>query len=551
MTKLSASNTPQDEQARRVEAILSRVEALPSLSSVASKLLQYQTAADAEMTEVVKIIESDPALSTRLLGLCRRADKGLGDRITTVKRAVLLLGFDTVRSTALSVSVFNLMNPEVDRTRRDIDSEVAHRTEGVVGDGGGPLAFDRRGFWKHCVAVACCSEIIATMNPRLGILGAEAFLAGLLHGVGKFVLEFALPKAYDCIVRLARQRGCASAEAERQLIGIDYLTAGKHVAEHWGLPDPVCKVAWMHTISVSSLPNDADRDLIAIVTCAKSIANWLHLGWSGDFAPPVDPVGVWRAAGFDVRTASEGLAAVYQKVFEAVADRFEVLGLLPRTAATLSLESFETANQNILRLNEALDQRRQAAAVQSRVGDLLGRFVARTMSVSPGFAAQAGRVLRSAWETMGGGSHALLVQRRGAPTFELFNWGVASDSTDVVRSASLAPPPAGTRAAQWLQAAKWDPSQVNIGMMGLADWLGGSLGGSISPMSMRVMHLTPTGSGEDAAAVQRLDWPRILLISDRELRSERALGTVNCTTLIGAWYEALRTAPMGERTAAA
>jgi hypothetical protein len=70
-------------------------------------------------------------------------------------------------------------------------------------------------------------------------------------------------------------------------------------------------------------------------------------------------------------------------------------------------------------------------------------------------------------------------------------------------------------------------------------------------MSMRVMHLTPTGSGEDAAAILRLDWPRILLISDRELRSERALGTVNCTTLISAWYEALRTAPMGERTAAA
>jgi HD-like signal output (HDOD) protein len=551
MTNLGASNTAQDEQARRVEAILSRVEALPSLSSVASRLLQYQTAADAEMTEVVKIIESDPALSTRLLGLCRRADKGLGDRITTVKRAVLLLGFDTVRSTALSVSVFNLMNPEVDRTRRDIDSEVAHRTEGVVGDVGGPLAFDRGGFWKHSVAVACCAEIIANMNPRLGVLGAEAFLAGLLHGVGKFVLEFALPKAYDCIVRLARQRGCSSAEAERQLIGIDYLTAGKHVAEHWGLPDPVCKVSWMHTISVSSLPNDDDRDLIAIVACAKSVCNWLHLGWSGDFDPPIDPVRVWRAAGFDVRTASEGLAQLYQKVFEAVADRFEVLGLMPRTAATLSLESFEIANQNILRLNDSLDQRRQAAVVQSRVGDLLARFVARSVTTASEIPAQAGRVLRNAWETMGGGSHALVVQRAGSSAFELFNWGVGNDSKDVVRRIIMHAPPAGTRAAQWLGAAKWDPSQVNVGMMGLTDWLGGTLGGSVSPTSMRVMHLTPTGSGEEAATFARLQWPRALLVSDRELRSERALGAVNCTTLIGAWYEALRTAPMGELPAAA
>jgi len=549
MPPAAVSNPPADEQARRVEAILARVEALPALSSVASRLLQYKSAADAEMTDVVKIIESDPALATRLLGLCRRADKGLGDRITTVKRAVLLLGFDTVRSTAISVSVYNLMNPEVDRTRRDIDTEVASRSKGVVADAGGPLAFDRRGFWKHCVAVACCSEIVANANPRLGVLGAEAFLAGLLHGVGKFVLEFALPMAYDCIVRLARQRGCSSAEAERQLLGIDYLTAGQHVAEHWELPDAVCKVAWLHAMPVANLPNDADRDIVAIVCCAKSICTWLHLGWSGDYGPPVDPIAVWRAAGMDVRLGTEGLTGIYQKVFEAVADRFEVLGLAPRTASMLAIECFESANQNIVRLNESIEQRRVVAVAQNRVGDVLLKFVGGAATTQRTLLAQADRVLRSAAEAMNGGSHALLIQEPQGWTHLCVQIGPGG--TRQVRADAFPAPPRDSRSAAWLDAPRWEPSQINVGMMGLTDWLGGALGPVASARSIRVMHLTPTGSGEDAAVMAANASPRVLLLSDRELRGEGALGTVNAATLISAWYQALTTAAAGERKAAA
>src|SRR5215831_8005618 len=116
-------------RARQVELILERVQTLPTLSPVAARLLSIGTIDEVLIADVVKIIESDPALSTRILGLCRKADRGLGDRITTVKRAVLMLGIESVRSAALSVSVYDLMSKEDEAARKELDAAMAGASE--------------------------------------------------------------------------------------------------------------------------------------------------------------------------------------------------------------------------------------------------------------------------------------------------------------------------------------------------------------------------------------------------------------------------------------
>jgi hypothetical protein len=87
--------------ASQIETLLRGIQSLPTLSPVATRLLHIAGMEDADLDALVEIIESDPALSARLLGLCRRADKGLGDRITTVRRAVVMLGLDAVQAAAL------------------------------------------------------------------------------------------------------------------------------------------------------------------------------------------------------------------------------------------------------------------------------------------------------------------------------------------------------------------------------------------------------------------------------------------------------------------
>src|SRR5690606_33811893 len=82
---------------------------LPTLAPVAMRLMRIGNLDDADLDQVVELIESDPPLTAKLLGLCRRADRGLGDRITTVRRAVVMLGLETVQAAALSVAVFEVM----------------------------------------------------------------------------------------------------------------------------------------------------------------------------------------------------------------------------------------------------------------------------------------------------------------------------------------------------------------------------------------------------------------------------------------------------------
>src|SRR5690606_36384639 len=121
------------------------------------------------------------ALTARLLALCRRADKGLGDRITTVRRAAVMLGLEAVQAAVLSVQVYELMQRVA---RRPGDDPAAPHA----------IPFDRAGFWRYSIGVACAAELIAeaTAPARRGrpAPGAplthspgEHFVVGLLHGV--------------------------------------------------------------------------------------------------------------------------------------------------------------------------------------------------------------------------------------------------------------------------------------------------------------------------------------------------------------------------------
>ena len=329
---------PPSEAAKRVELILSRVKAIPTLSPIATRLLSLGRSRDADMKEVILLIETDPALSTRLVGMCRRADKGLGDRITTVKRAVLMLGFEAVRSAALSVAIYEHMRRDDDPSRRELDAELAGAQQA------GALAFDRTGYWKHLVAVGCAAEVIAEAHPKYRVQGAEAFLAGLLHGLGKVVLEHILPRAYDSVVRLACRRCSASAAIETQILGVDHHAAGERMAAHWELPEAVAHVALLCGVAPRAMPEDSNGRLAAIVSVAAAVCRQLHLGWSGDFDAPPDAARIWRLLGLD----SRGPASMYERLLTSVAERYGILGLAESTPQQILLECLGRANQRVV-----------------------------------------------------------------------------------------------------------------------------------------------------------------------------------------------------------
>ncbi|MHC4810856.1 MAG: HDOD domain-containing protein, partial [Planctomycetota bacterium] len=106
----SADHSLDRARARRVEIILSELESLPTLNAITIRILELTTDVQADANEVVKLVAADPSLSARVLGLCRHHHSGRGSEVSTVERAVLLLGFEALRTAVLAVQVFDVLD---------------------------------------------------------------------------------------------------------------------------------------------------------------------------------------------------------------------------------------------------------------------------------------------------------------------------------------------------------------------------------------------------------------------------------------------------------
>ncbi|MEX2214541.1 MAG: HDOD domain-containing protein, partial [Phycisphaeraceae bacterium] len=104
---MPATEIHDPTQTRRLEMILRQVDALPTLPMVATRLLALTSSEDSDAKEVITLISSDQALTAKVLSMVRAANRGVRD-VTTVDRAVVLLGFEAIRNAVLSVKVIEL-----------------------------------------------------------------------------------------------------------------------------------------------------------------------------------------------------------------------------------------------------------------------------------------------------------------------------------------------------------------------------------------------------------------------------------------------------------
>ncbi|MEM6394230.1 MAG: HDOD domain-containing protein [Planctomycetota bacterium] len=388
-------------QPRRLELILRQIDTLPTLPAIATRLLQLTSSDASETREVVQLISADPPLTAKILSLCRSADRGARDgnqQVMSVERAVVLLGFNTVRNAVLSLKVFELFQQQqqdaADRRglalQRDADEQDAP-------------AFDRTGFWSHSLAVALAAEMIAKAHRAPDLNPDEAFVCGLLHDVGKLALDLALPKSYAKCVSLAATHQGNIATYERQLIGIDHHTAGKRLAEQWGLPLQLQDTIWLHGSPLDSLPPLPHRKLVGLIQLADTIARAQHIGYSGNHALQPDADTLTKQLGFDL----DLVHAATQDLYPALEERGKALGMHELPSREQFFASIQKANAALGKLNATLDHRSRAAATQARVLQAITDFHALA---TPGRSVQdlLDRAAHSAATLFGPGFYALL-----------------------------------------------------------------------------------------------------------------------------------------------
>ncbi len=522
--------THDQTRVRQIELILQQVESLPTLSPIATRLLRVSSPVDADLDEIVQLIESDPALTARILGLCRRADRPVLERITTVRRAVVMIGLEALQSAVLSVSVYELMDSAGAGAEADDQAPIERR-------------FDRKGFWKHCVAVAAACELIADSHRRMGVAPEEAFVAGLLHDLGKLALDLVLPRAYSRVLGLAERRQCASSGVERDLIGLDHHIAGKRLGEHWGLPHALQDAMWLHAQPAASLPDLPHKALVGMVTAAEALCRGLHLGWSGDFDPP-PPVGaVCRDHGLDGQLVED----VAAKLHDLVANRCRLLGVDDQTTPELLMQSLSAANRQLARINSLLQARSRTSQRQTRV---LGAINAFHVERGPGrtLADALSDVARSACGLLGNGFCAILFQARTSEAREPWQLCQFAPDGSALRSGMIDPPAgvAGPGGRGVSLARLTDPEQISISALSLLPWLTDYLADAVDIRRVRLLPLTASrGVGPTAVLLHEADVEELGL--DRSLLAA-ATGTWAAAIVSAAQHDGAKR--LGERLAA-
>ena len=326
---------------RRIDLILRQIDSLPTLPAIAARLLSLTSSDESHAKQVIDLVGADPALSAKVLSLCRTADKGLAGQGLTIDRAVVLLGFNAIRNAVLSVKVFEAFGPHADRP------------EGATAIPDDTKGFDRSAFWLHSLAVGVAAEQIARAHPdRLEFEPDEAFVCGLLHDVGKIALDFVLPKSFARVVELTDLNQANIAEYERRVIGIDHHTAGKRLAQQWGLPHMIADCIWLHGSPFDTLPKLDHREMIGLISLADLIARRMHAGYSGNYSQRVEVGELAQKLGLN----PQAVADVADNLHETLKARAEVLGLFEESSNELLLDAVQRANQALGRINAVLDR---------------------------------------------------------------------------------------------------------------------------------------------------------------------------------------------------
>ena len=224
---------------------------LPPFPAVATKLLRLLSNDDIAVEEVVGLIRADPALASELMRIVNSPLYGFPARINSIQNAVTLLGLQTVKSFALTVSMKGFLHTAL---RLDL----------------------LRLIWRHSLACGMlCEEMSAACSASQG--GDDrAYTGGLLHDVGRLGLFVAHPRAYSEL--LTQPSGDDILDRERRAFGIDHCEAGAWLARSWGLPQELEVVIARH----HQLPNTAAFELADLVRVAVLLTDALAF----DILPP-------------------------------------------------------------------------------------------------------------------------------------------------------------------------------------------------------------------------------------------------------------------------
>ena len=222
-----------------LQRLVSGMKTLPSLPSLYFKVIEAMETPDSSLEKVGKIIASDMGMTAKILQVVNSAFFGLRQQVHSPVQAVMFLGLDTIKALILSVGIFT----HFDSIRMK------------------SLSLER--LWKHSIEIGgFAKHLVKDMNCDRQMVD-KAYIAGLLHDVGKLVFAANLPQPYSEALAMAREQKITDWEAERAVLHATHAEVGAYLLGLWGFSDSIVEALAFHHCPSAS-PNQAFSPLTAV-----------------------------------------------------------------------------------------------------------------------------------------------------------------------------------------------------------------------------------------------------------------------------------------------
>jgi len=228
--------------------LITGISNLPSLPHIYNEIMQLIQLPDTSIGDIASVVKRDPGMSMKLLKLVNSAYFGMSRSISSPDEAIMYLGLDTLKALTLSVGVFTQFNQSL------LDQ------------------FKLDAVWDHSLAVGSSARRIAKAEHACKEVCEAAFMAGLLHDVGKLILAANLPAEYARVYQLMTREQMDLLTAEQEVFATTHAEVGAYLLGLWGIPDAVVMAVGYHHRPGGCLSDDGFTPLTALYV-ANAILN--------------------------------------------------------------------------------------------------------------------------------------------------------------------------------------------------------------------------------------------------------------------------------------
>ena len=239
-----------------LEEVIDTVEThMPASSAVLAKVINVMYDLSSNAEDVADIIEHDPSLTANILKVANSAYYGSYSKISSLKRAVVTLGFETLKEIVFTIGSVNCFQTVGDEN-----------SDGLSG------------LWLHSIGTAKACQVI---SQRMNIGRPDiSYLVGLLHDIGKILLLIHFPEKFQSIINLTQEKNTRFILAEQELLNTDHTEIGGLLCEIWSLPEDIGIAIQCHHNYPDE--NKSGRDLAKIVNLGDFLCRTVEIGYPGD-----------------------------------------------------------------------------------------------------------------------------------------------------------------------------------------------------------------------------------------------------------------------------